>query len=252
MADGKRASGGPKIPVATPNITNLVNTVPLETALLSCIGARVRVTTVLRPAPLTGTLFTVSPAHSVLAINAAPPPPTPASAATSTPSPQHPGDYHIIPFSTLHSFHLLSLAPNVPSSFTVAPPQLRPVDLRAAIARERDAVEREVRRQRGRGKGVSGVGLGIFDALSRTLPVRWHDTSIVVLDAVMIAPPYTVEDCRAAAKDSGALQRVKKVLDIERKKVVDRDRGGGAGTPNQSKPAAVPSSAVRDGGRKGG
>lgn len=44
MADGKRASAGPKIPVATPNIggvaSNVASNVPLETALTSCIGAR--------------------------------------------------------------------------------------------------------------------------------------------------------------------------------------------------------------------
>ena len=50
------------------------------------------------------------------------------------------------------------------------------------------------------------------DACSNRLPVRWHEQSIVVNDAVMIPPPYGVDDCQAAAKDASALQRVKKVV----------------------------------------
>ena len=56
----------------------------------------------------------------------------------------------------------------------------------------------------------------IFDALSRTLPTRWDGTSIIVLDAVVIASPYRPDDCRGGAgAPTGTLARVKKVVSPE-------------------------------------
>lgn len=55
----------------------------------------------------------------------------------------------------------------------------------------------------------------LFDAFSRTMPARWDGTSIVVADAVIIAKPYRVDDCRPlVAGDSAALTRVRKVVRI--------------------------------------
>ena len=56
----------------------------------------------------------------------------------------------------------------------------------------------------------------------RSLPTRWHDTSIVVNDAVIISKPYTVDSCAAPKDQQNALNRVKKVLEHERKKIADR------------------------------
>ncbi|KAI9824875.1 MAG: hypothetical protein M1832_001480 [Thelocarpon impressellum] len=229
MADGKRAAGGgPKIAVATPNIgggSTAGATVSLEAALVGCVGARIRVTTTLSQT-LEGTLFTADPLTNLIAINTAPPPPTPATATT----PLQPGDYHIIPIAALQSFQLLSLAPDAASaSFESAVPALKPIDMKAARARERAAVEKELRKERARGRGVGREAQEIYDALSRTLPVRWHEQSIIVLDVVMIAPPYTVETCQAAAKDAHPLQRVRKVLEMEKKKLADRSRPAGGG-----------------------
>ncbi len=64
-----------------------------------------------------------------------------------------------------------------------------------------------------RGKGVSREAQQIFDALGRTMPVRWDAERIVVLDAVVISPPYGAGDCRAG-KGAGAqaLPRIRKVV----------------------------------------
>jgi len=60
----------------------------------------------------------------------------------------------------------------------------------------------------------------VFDALSRTMPCRWDAERIVVLDAVVIFPPYGTADCKAVkGVASGSLGRVKKVLEMERKKL---------------------------------
>jgi hypothetical protein len=50
-----------------------------------------------------------------------------------------------------------------------------------------------------------------IDTRRYSLPSRWHEARIIVLDTVMIYPPYEVENCKAE-KDSTALQRVKMVV----------------------------------------
>ncbi|KAG9323745.1 hypothetical protein KVV02_007740, partial [Mortierella alpina] len=71
------------------------------------------------------------------------------------------------------------------------------------------------------GVGVSTAGQEIFDALSKTLPCRWAKESIVVMDEVIIAPPYEPENCKANASSSYTLARVKKVLEGERSRMAN-------------------------------
>ena len=66
--------------------------------------------------------------------------------------------------------------------------------------------------------GVTQEAQDIFDALARTLPCRWQDRNIVVMDEVVIAAPYK----QCAGVDSGdprAVERVQKVLANEKKKL---------------------------------
>lgn len=193
MADTKPPPAR-KIPVATPNIPSSTSspalgptrtpssssttptaatTVPLETALSTCIGALVRITTTLPPShPITGTIFTVSPLANLLCLNTSPPPPTP------TPGPSgavdQPGDYHILPLSSLSSFQVLSLPSpssakdDSPGAFARALPALKPLDLAALRRREKLAVDAELKRERGRGRGVGRDAQDIYDALART------------------------------------------------------------------------------------
>ena len=119
--------------------------------------------------PLEGTLFVADPITNLIAINTASPPPTPISATSSA----QPGDYHILPIASLQSFQLLSLAPEAVGSagsttFDAALPSIRSLDMRALKARERAAVDKEIRRERARGKGVGREAQEIYDALSRT------------------------------------------------------------------------------------
>lgn len=80
-------------------------------------------------------------------------------------------------------------------------------------ARETSAIAKLQEAEARRGKGVTREAQDIFDAFSRTMPARWDGTSIVVADAVVIAKPYRVDDCRALiANDSAALTRVRKVV----------------------------------------
>ncbi|KAK4519611.1 Sodium- and chloride-dependent GABA transporter 1 [Mucor velutinosus] len=69
------------------------------------------------------------------------------------------------------------------------------------------------------GVGVTKEGQDIFNALSKTLPCRWSKDTIVVMDEILITPPYGVENCKANATSSALLARVKKVLEGERKRL---------------------------------
>ncbi|EEH38256.1 hypothetical protein PAAG_01177 [Paracoccidioides lutzii Pb01] len=212
-------------------------TVAMEMALCGAIGARIRVTTA-SPASVTheGTLFTACPITNLIAINTSPPPPTPMT--SGTPALSHPGDYHIIPISRIQNFQLLSVAPHSSSSsssssspveqlqgpsFTNAYPSIYPLDIRALKHREATAVAKLHEREQRRGKGVSKEAQDLFDAFSRTMPARWEGTSIVVADTVIISKPYQIDNCRSLTRDDGgvsaALTRVRKVLEMERKKI---------------------------------
>ncbi|MCJ1295190.1 hypothetical protein MMC34_006752 [Xylographa carneopallida] len=229
MADTqhKRQNTAGKVPVATPNIgpTGMVS---LETALTAAIGAKIRLQTV-PPTSRTieGTLFTVSPALNLLTLTASP---TPATEAST---------YHILPISALQSFSLVSLpAP------TASLPLLPPLDHSALQSRLESTIARLRAEEARKGKGVSREAQEIFDRISRTLPTRWEGKDIVVSDAVVIEAPYRPEDCKAgsgAAKES--LTRVKKVLEIERKKLSEK-----AGPSRPVIPAAVPLTGPRKGG----
>lgn len=55
------------------------------------------------------------------------------------------------------------------------------------------------------------------------MPIRWHDQQMIVYDAVIIPPPYQPENCRAARDKQEVLNRVRKVLEGERKKLREKE-----------------------------
>ncbi|GAB2297324.1 hypothetical protein Dimus_031434 [Dionaea muscipula] len=67
------------------------------------------------------------------------------------------------------------------------------------------------------GVGVTAEAQNIFDALSKTLPVRWDKTVIVVMNEVRVSSPYLPESVSGGT--AAANERVKKVLEFERKRL---------------------------------
>ena len=64
------------------------------------------------------------------------------------------------------------------------------------------------------------------------MPIRWHDQAMIVHDAVIITPPYRVEDCKCPKEKQEVLIRVRKVLEGERRKLKDKEeRDRKAATP---------------------
>ncbi|KAJ5168723.1 uncharacterized protein N7482_004317 [Penicillium canariense] len=233
MAENKRQSSGAKGSQASAGTATAsgmaANMVPLEAALSGAIGARVRITTATPNAStFEGLLFTACPITNLVAINTSPSPP--AGDAKQAQS----GDYHVIPVSRIQSFQLLALPSSNSSespSFTDAHPPIQALDTRALKAREAKAIGEAMDREARRGKGVTREAQDIFDAFSRTMPARWNGQNIVVADAVAIAPPYRVDDCRSLVEgDTAALARVRKVLEMERKKIELRNASATIGS----------------------
>ena len=145
---------------------------------------------------LEGTVFAISPILNLLTLTSSPNPTDDAST------------YHILPFSAVQHFSVISL-PSPPTQ----PKELPPLDHSALQSRLDAAITRLKAEDARKGKGVTREAQDIFDRISRTLPTRWEGKDIVVSDAVVIEAPYRSDDCRlitGAAKES--LGRVKKVV----------------------------------------
>ncbi|TQD74521.1 hypothetical protein C1H46_039952 [Malus baccata] len=97
------------------------------------------------------------------------------------------------------------------------------LDLNSLRAREELAIRQAEAELERIGVGVTGQAQNIFDALSKTLPVRWDKTVIVVMNEVRVSSPYTPESVSGGTP--AANERVKKVLELERRRL--QTRGGG-------------------------
>ncbi|KAL6983628.1 hypothetical protein U1Q18_017010 [Sarracenia purpurea var. burkii] len=94
------------------------------------------------------------------------------------------------------------------------------LDLNTVQAREESAIRQaEIEAER-IGVGVTAEAQMIFDALSKTLPVHWDKTAIVVMNVVRVSSPYLPESVTGGSP--AANERVRKVLEFERKRLQAR------------------------------
>jgi len=123
--------------------------------------------------------------------------------------------YNIFHTSQIQSLVVLSTTPSLlPDPMPL--PTAAPHDLERRVEK---ALVEDARRRARIGKGVSREAQALFDALGKTLPVRWHEQSFVVMDEVIISPPYTAADVKGAKGASERVERVKKVLEGERQRL---------------------------------
>ncbi|KAI9708386.1 MAG: hypothetical protein M1820_004090 [Bogoriella megaspora] len=217
MAENKRSSTAGK--VATPKIAPHQGMQELDSALAKAIGARIKVVTSVQDHIAEGTLFTACPKTNLIVLNTTPPPPNPSSTLASQPS-----DYHAIHVSNIQSYQILSLPNASQGNDTIGQGlfTMGKIDLKALKAREQVAIQKLKEKDAMKGKGVTTEGQAIFNGLARTLPARWHETSMIINDSVRIDPPYRIEDCKAPSDQALILQRVKIVLENERKKLTGK------------------------------
>ncbi|KAF3035080.1 hypothetical protein E8E12_000118 [Didymella heteroderae] len=228
MADNKRQSMVGK--VATPNLKagGVANkdVGDADSNLYKAVGSRIKITCAPNNNVLEGTLFTACNTTNAIAINTAPAPPNPSASLSS-----QPGDYHIIPFAHILSFEIIGLGERgqqTNAGFDNAVPSIAKVDMAALMAREEQTIREMKKKDEQRGKGVSREAQEIFDAVSRTLPTEWHQQDIVVNQAVLIKPPYTLDSIKAPAGKEQSVIQVKKILERHfQKKAATTPRKGG-------------------------
>jgi hypothetical protein len=169
-------------------------------------------------ASVEGTVYTADPLTNLLVLNTSATPPTTITATTlAAPA----GAYRIIPISQISSFQLLSLPPPPPSETTN--PALNSIDINAVNARlARNISAQQAAQARIGPKGTTPTDQALFDALSRTHPARWTGNFMLISDTYLIEKPYGAVNVRFVEGRHGDLERMKKVVDMERQKITLR------------------------------
>ncbi|BGP12926.1 hypothetical protein JCM10213_004345 [Rhodosporidiobolus nylandii] len=151
-----------------------------------------------------GSLFTYDSSFVVLAA----PLPTSVSPATA---PKR--SFHFLKTSQIKAVAVISTTPDpsLPSpSAPLSATSSAPADVSARV--EKAVVEDKKARAR-LGQGVSPEAQALFDALGRTMPVRWAGKSIVVMDEVVVESPYGSENVKGGKGSADRVERIKRVLD---------------------------------------
>ncbi|KAF9969986.1 hypothetical protein BGZ73_007430 [Actinomortierella ambigua] len=183
-------------------------------------------------------ILKISHVKEITPLASIPPPRDNASAATS-PNTDNEGAGSSSSTSTSPTLSTESANNSRHGMYATAAPAIGYVQIDKIVQRERQAV-RDAQAAAARiGVGVTSEGQEIFDALSKTyvmkimtwligdmpsLPCRWAKDSIVVMDEVIIAPPYDAENCKANASSSNSLARVRKVLEGVKSRIANGRR----------------------------
>ncbi|EXJ95246.1 hypothetical protein A1O1_00366 [Capronia coronata CBS 617.96] len=221
-ADTKRQNTGARVPVALPKAEAaqpIASSVSLEVGLQQAIGSRIRVNTIVpNQTSVEGTVYTADPLTNLLVLNISD---TPATTISSTSLVAPAGAYRIIPVSQISSFQILSLAQ--PSTESSTNPTHNSIDINAVQSRlARNIAAQQAAQARVGPKGTTPTDQALFDALSRTHPARWAGNVMLISDTYLIEKPYGAVNVRFVEGRHGDLERMKKVVDMERQKITLR------------------------------
>ncbi|KDE05130.1 hypothetical protein MVLG_04472 [Microbotryum lychnidis-dioicae p1A1 Lamole] len=171
-----------------------------------------------------GTLYTVDHHTQCLVLT------TPSTSSTSTTNKSSSSttttrNYSFHPFSSIQSTTLLSTLPDpslppLSTSTSKNTPDLRmdQEEMKLRIEKGVAALVKERSRKPPQGVVVTPETQALFDGLAKTMPVRWHGAQIIVMDQVIISPPYTVDQVKGEKGAHEGVERVKKVLQGERQR----------------------------------
>lgn len=175
---------------------------------------RVRVSTAApNQSVVEGTIYVADPSHNFLVLNVSPAQNT-AITPHSLTAPS--GAYRVIPISQISSFQIQAPAVNTEPTEGVQ----NTLDVDRQYKRLQTEITRSKAAQMRQGpKGTTPAAQALFDAFSRTMPTRWHEDSMIVSDTFVIQPPYKVTSISLIPGTSGDLDRMMRVLDMEKNKI---------------------------------
>jgi len=177
---------------------------------------RVRVSTA-APSQSTveGTIYVADPTTNLLVLNVSPAQNTAINASTlHAPT----GSYRIIPVSQITSFQLQNLPPQQTPNPEQQPSQ-NTLDTQALQNRlQKEVAKLQSAQSRQGPKGTSPADQALFDSLSRTMPTRWQGNAMIISDTYIIEKPYASANVRLMSGASGDLERMRRVLDMEKNK----------------------------------
>lgn len=215
------------------DLSKLLN-LPLRIGLVGGGGAADSAAGAGGPKTVEGSLFTYDSSFVVLALASSR---SPASAATSPSTSPLPGSqptrgekesgtpkrtFTFLRTSQITSVTVLSPTPtdlSLPSASSSSTSSLPPLPSTAADLSARvDRAVAEDRRARARlaPAGAAPAAQGLYDALAKTLPVRWAGEAIVVLDEVLIESPYEPQNVKGGKGSAERVERVKKMVSFFR------------------------------------
>uniref|UniRef100_A0A8V5GW38 Uncharacterized protein n=1 Tax=Melopsittacus undulatus TaxID=13146 RepID=A0A8V5GW38_MELUD len=108
------------------------------------------------------------------------------------------------------------------------PPPLASLNVSKLATKARTEKEEKLSQAYAISAGVSLEGQQLFQTIHKTIKdCKWQDKNIVVMEEVVIAPPYQVENCKG--KEGSALSHVRKIVekhfrDVESQKVLQQQR----------------------------
>jgi len=202
------------------------NAIEAGSNLDNAIGARVRLTLAPENKELEGNIYTTCSVMNAVAIT------------TESSQPAQGGakkcDYHVIPFAHITAFQILDATAD---SGTL--PEVSEVDVGALRAREERTIRDMKLAEARQGKGVSKLGQDVFDWVAKMFPARWADARIIVNEAVIIDPPYGLENVKAAKNGEQSLQMVRnRVSRFYASSQQNQAGGAQAGRPQVATPIA--------------
>jgi hypothetical protein len=129
------------------------------------------------------------------------------------------GTYRIIPISSITSFQLLAIAPQSPD-IPANNSALNTIDTNAVQARLiKNITAQQAAQARVGPKGTTPTDQALFDALSRTLQANWSGNSMLLSDTFLVDKPYGPLNVRIIDGRHGDLERMKKVIEMEKSKI---------------------------------
>ncbi|KIW05733.1 uncharacterized protein PV09_03590 [Verruconis gallopava] len=197
----------------------------LAADLSKAVGVRIRINTTLPSHTVEGIVFAVDAGFDVVVLRDG-------------------ANFRVVPLGQINSFKVLGTAKEGDEE----PITIGRVDTEALRQREAKAILEAKKAEANIGKGVTKEAQELYDYIMRTLPVRWSEKRIVVLDSVLVEPPYGVENVKAPGNKSQALAQIQRIVGGYWQK-----KKSGTSTPvNNGPPARAPVPAVPLGQRKGG